>query len=438
MEKVGFVDVVDFYVKAGNGGNGAATFRREKYVPFGGPDGGDGGDGGYVFLVADPTISTLYPLTEKRKYFAENGENGRRKKMHGRNGKDLILRVPVGTIVRDYDTGEIIADLDEPGKYCCVARGGRGGRGNTHFKSSTNQAPKLAEKGAPGEERHILLELKLLADAGLVGYPNVGKSSIISRISNSKPKIANYHFTTLVPNLGVVVVEKPENSFVIADIPGLIKGASQGKGLGNVFLRHVERCNLIVHVVDIAGSEGRDPVQDYYDIRAELEFFSPELASKEEIVVGNKVDLLTQEELQANIERFKKETGKDVLPISAVTGYNLDALKYAIWERIKESRKLLAEKIDIDKIEFVKPEPVKILLPEKVDITITKNDKGEFEVHSEYISTYLEKYKKEAKYMLEDILEILEKNGLDEKLRKAGAKDGDTVWIEGVEFTYKE
>ncbi|MGQ9855484.1 MAG: GTPase ObgE [Fervidobacterium sp.] len=438
MEKIGFVDLVDFYVKAGDGGNGAATFRREKYVPFGGPDGGDGGDGGFVFLVADPTISTLYHLTEKRKYTAENGENGRRKKQDGKSGRDLILRVPVGTVVKDYDTGEVIADLDEPGKYCCVARGGKGGRGNTHFKSSTNQAPKIAERGVAGEERHILLELKLLADAGLVGYPNVGKSSIISRISNSKPKIANYHFTTLIPNLGVVVVDKPENSFVVADIPGLIKGASEGKGLGNVFLRHVERCNLIVHVVDIAGSEGRDPVQDYYDIRKELEFFSPELASKEEIVVGNKADLLSGEDLLKNIERFKKETGKDVLAISAVVGIGLDKLKFIIWERIKESRKLLTDKVDIEKIEFLKPEPVKITLPDRVDIVITRNDKGEFEVKSQYITAYLEKYRKEAKYMLEDILEILEKNGLDDKLRKAGVKDGDTVWIEGVEFTFKE
>ncbi|SHN53386.1 GTPase ObgE [Fervidobacterium gondwanense] len=438
MEKIGFVDLVDFYVKAGDGGNGAATFRREKYVPFGGPDGGDGGDGGFVFLVADPTISTLYHLTEKRKYTAENGENGRRKKQDGKSGRDLILRVPVGTVVKDYDTGEVIADLDEPEKYCCVARGGKGGRGNTHFKSSTNQAPKIAERGVAGEERHILLELKLLADAGLVGYPNVGKSSIISRISNSKPKIANYHFTTLIPNLGVVVVDKPENSFVVADIPGLIKGASDGKGLGNVFLRHVERCNLIVHVVDIAGSEGRDPAQDYYDIRKELEFFSPYLASKEEIVVGNKSDLLSEEELLKNIERFKKATGKDVLPISAVVGIGLDKLKFNIWERIKESRKLLTDRVDIEKIQFAKPEPVRITLPDRVDIVITRNDKGEFEVKSQYITAYLEKYKKEAKYMLEDILEILEKNGLDDKLRKAGVKDGDTVWIEGVEFTFKE
>jgi len=438
MEKIGFVDLVDFYVKAGDGGNGAATFRREKYVPFGGPDGGDGGDGGFVFLVADPTISTLYHMTEKHKYIAQNGENGRRRKQNGKNGEDLILRVPVGTLVKDYDTGEVIADLDEPGKYCCVARGGKGGRGNTHFKSSINQAPKVAERGVKGEERHIQLELKLLADAGLVGYPNVGKSSIISRISNSKPKIANYHFTTLIPNLGVVAFERFENSFVIADIPGLIKGASQGRGLGNVFLRHVERCSLIIHVVDIAGSEGRDPVEDYYDIRTELEYFSPELARKEEMVVGNKSDLLAQEQLSERIEEFKKATGKDVIPVSAVTGFGLDNLRYIIWDKIKESRKLLAEKIDVEKIDFVKPEPVKITLPDRVDIVVIKNENGEFEVKSNYITTYLEKYKKEAKYMLEDILEILEKNGLDEKLRKAGVMDGDTVWIEGVEFTFKE
>jgi GTP-binding protein len=439
MELIEFIDVVDIYVKAGDGGNGAVTFRREKYIPFGGPDGGDGGNGGYVFLIADPTLSTLYHLTEKKRYVAQNAQNGRSKKQNGKDGEDLVIRVPVGTIVKDYEAGEIIADLDEPGKYCCVARGGKGGRGNTHFKSSTNQAPKFAEQGAKGEEKHLLLELKLLADVGLVGYPNVGKSSIISRISNARPKVANYHFTTLIPNLGVVSIDgTPETSFVVADIPGLIKGASEGKGLGNVFLKHVERCSVIVHVLDIAGSENRDPIQDYLDIRKELEFFSKDLAVKQEIVIGNKMDLLDEENLKNTMERFLRETGKNVLPVSAITGWGLDELKLSMWNLVKESKKKYGGTIDISKIQFERPAPVRLTLPAKVDISIKRNDKGDFVVESTYISQYLNKYKMDAKFMLEDILEILQKNGLDDKLKKAGAKDGDTVWVEGAEFVFKE
>ncbi|HCI29766.1 MAG TPA: GTPase ObgE [Fervidobacterium sp.] len=439
MEKIDFIDVVDIIVKAGDGGNGAVTFRREKYIPYGGPDGGDGGDGGFVFLIADPTLSTLYHLTEKKRYIAQNGENGRKKKQSGRNGNDMVLRVPIGTIVRDFETRELIADLDEPGKYCCVARGGKGGRGNTHFKSPTTQAPKFAEQGAKGEERIIRLELKLLADAGLIGYPNVGKSSIISRISNARPKVADYHFTTLVPSLGVVSVDSALNtSFVIADVPGLIKGASQGKGLGNIFLKHVERCEVIVHVLDISGSEGRDPLQDYFDIREELEFFNKELANKPEIIVGNKADLLDQGELERVKSRLEGKLARSLMPVSAVTGTGLNELKHVIWDIIRESKKLFSGTLDLSTIEFEKPEPIRITMPDRVDIRIIRNDRGEFEIVSEYIRKYIEKYRMDAKYLLDDILEILQKNGLDEKLRQAGAKDGDTAWLEGIEFTFKE
>ena len=439
MEKIDFIDVVDIVVKAGDGGNGAVTFRREKYIPYGGPDGGDGGDGGFVFLIADPTLSTLYHLTEKKRYFAQNGENGRKKKQSGRNGNDTVLRVPVGTIVKDFESGEILADLDEPGKYCCVARGGKGGKGNTHFKSATNQTPKFAEQGAKGEEKTILLELKLLADAGLIGYPNVGKSSIISRISNAHPKVANYPFTTLVPNLGVVVVDSTSGtSFIVADVPGLIKGASEGKGLGNIFLKHVERCEVIVHVLDLSGSDGRDPLQDYFDIRKELEFFNKDLATKPEVIVGNKCDLLSDEELQSVKQRLEDKLGKKLITVSTVTGTGLDELKHAIWNIIRESKKLFVGTLDLSKIEFVRPEPVRITVPDRVDVKIVRNENGEFEVVSEYVKRYMEKYKMDAKYLLDDILEILQKSGLDEKLRRAGAKDGDTVWLEGVEFTFKE
>lgn len=438
-QRIDFVDLVEITVKAGDGGHGAVSFRREKYVPFGGPDGGDGGDGGFVFVVADPALSTLFHLTEKRFYAAENGRNGRGKNQNGRNGSDLWIRVPVGTLVRDGSTGELLADLDEPGKYVCAARGGKGGRGNTHFKSSTNQTPKVAEAGAKGEERDLILELKLLADAGLIGYPNVGKSSIIARISNARPKIANYHFTTLVPNLGVVALDdRPESLFVVADVPGLIKGASQGKGLGNVFLKHIERCSVLVHVVDVAGSEGRDPVQDYFDIRAELEFFNPELSRKPEFIVANKADLLDETEAVRRAEELSKATGRRVLLASAVTGLNIKELKHAIWEFVRETRKLTTGVLDIERLAFERPEPVRLHLPEKVDIAVKKNEKGEYEIHSQYVKIYIEKYRKEAKYMLEDLLEILNKHGLEEKLRAAGVKDGDTVWLEGVEFVYKE
>ena len=314
MNKADFIDRVIIYVKGGKGGDGSASFRHEKYVPKGGPDGGDGGDGGFIFLRANPELSTLLTVSEKKKYIAQNGENGKGAKKHGKNGEDIVIDVPVGTVVKDLETDEIIADLDKPGMIVCVARGGRGGRGNVHFKSPTMRAPKIAERGSEGEERKLILELKLLADVALVGYPNVGKSSFISKVSNAKPKIASYPFTTLIPNLGVVEVENTQ--FVIADVPGLIKGAHEGAGLGNIFLRHVERCSVIAHVIDISGMEGRDPVKDYYDIRKELEFFSEDLAKKEEIIIANKIDLLDEKELEERVEKLRKTTGKEVFPTS--------------------------------------------------------------------------------------------------------------------------
>ncbi|HOH54069.1 MAG TPA: Obg family GTPase CgtA, partial [Fervidobacterium sp.] len=290
-----------------------------------------------------------------------------------------------------------------------------------------------------GEEKTVLLELKLLADAGLIGYPNVGKSSIISRISNAHPKIANYPFTTLVPNLGVVVVDSTSGtSFMVADVPGLIKGASEGKGLGNIFLKHVERCEVIVHVLDLSGSDGRDPLQDYFDIRKELEFFNEALAKKPEVIVGNKCDLLSDDDLQIAKSRIEDKLGKKLILVSTVAGNGLDDLKYAIWDIIRESKKLFAGTLDLSKIEFVRPEPVRITMPDRIDVKIVRNGNDEFEVVSEYVKKYMEKYRMDAKYLLDDILEMLQKSGLDEKLRRAGAKDGDTVWLEGVEFTFKE
>lgn len=336
IERADFVDRVKIFVKAGDGGNGCVSFRREKYVPKGGPDGGDGGDGGFVFLRANPSVSTLIEFVNKRKFVAENGKHGMGKKMKGRNGKDLFIDVPVGTVVKDAVTGEIIADLNEPGKIVCVARGGKGGRGNAHFATSTKQAPLIAERGEKGESRWLELELKILADVGLVGYPNVGKSSLISRISNARPKIANYPFTTLIPNLGVVKYD--DFSFVVADIPGLIEGASEGVGLGNVFLRHVERCYLIAHVIDVSGYEREDPVRDYFVIREEMKKYSPFLLEKPEIVVANKIDLIGKEELEKILKRLRDATNREVIPVSALTGEGIDLLVSKLASIVREMK----------------------------------------------------------------------------------------------------
>ncbi|KUK33240.1 MAG: GTPase obg, partial [Thermotoga sp. 47_83] len=371
IERADFVDRVKIFVKAGDGGNGCVSFRREKYVPKGGPDGGDGGDGGFVFLRANPSVSTLIEFVNKRKFVAENGKHGMGKKMKGRNGKDLFIDVPVGTVVKDAVTGEIIADLNEPGKIVCVARGGKGGRGNAHFATSTKQAPLIAERGEKGESRWLELELKILADVGLVGYPNVGKSSLISRISNARPKIANYPFTTLIPNLGVVKYD--DFSFVVADIPGLIEGASEGVGLGNVFLRHVERCYLIAHVIDVSGYEREDPVRDYFVIREEMKKYSPFLLEKPEIVVANKIDLIGKEELEKILKRLRDATNREVIPVSALTGEGIDLLVSKLASIVREMK---VEKSERKEEKFVKPSPVWRRLPEKFHLEVVKEDEG--------------------------------------------------------------
>ena len=307
-----FYDRTKIYVKAGNGGNGAVSFRREKYVPLGGPDGGDGGRGGDIILVADEGLRTLVDFRYKRHYKGDRGEHGQGKDRHGKSAEDLILRVPVGTIVKDAETGEILADFTKHGQREVVAKGGRGGRGNARFISNTNKAPTVAERGEPGEERWLLLELKLLADVGLVGFPNVGKSTLISKVSAARPKIADYPFTTLVPNLGVVRVE--EESFVMADIPGIIEGAHTGAGLGLEFLRHVERTRLLLHVLDISGSEGRDPVQDFEIINRELREYSPALAERPMLVVPNKIDLPGSEDNLARLREHLRDK-YEIFPI---------------------------------------------------------------------------------------------------------------------------
>ena len=435
MNKADFIDRVIIYVKGGKGGDGSASFRHEKYVPKGGPDGGDGGDGGFIFLRANPELSTLLTVSEKKKYIAQNGENGKGAKKHGKNGEDIVIDVPVGTVVKDLETDEIIADLDKPGMIVCVARGGRGGRGNVHFKSPTMRAPKIAERGSEGEERKLILELKLLADVALVGYPNVGKSSFISKVSNAKPKIASYPFTTLIPNLGVVEVENTQ--FVIADVPGLIKGAHEGAGLGNIFLRHVERCSVIIHVIDISGMEGRNPVDDYYNIRKELEFFSEDLAKKEEIIIANKIDLLDEKELEERVEKLRKTTGKEIFPTSTLTGQGLKEVIYKLYEIVKKSKKLV-ETSEIINERIKRPKPVWKKLPERFMIEIVRDEDGDYVVSGTYVEEWAKRLNLNQKDGFRKFMELLNKNGLEEKLRKAGVKDGDTVWVAGRAFEYKE
>lgn len=433
MEKEDFVDRVRIYVKAGDGGNGAVSFRREKYVPRGGPDGGDGGDGGFVILRADAGLSTLLRFKHQKKFIAENGQHGRGKKQAGKSGEDLIIDVPVGTVVKDSQTGEIIADLDKHGMMVCVARGGKGGRGNAHFATSTLRAPKIAESGEKGEERWIELELKLLADAGLIGFPNVGKSSLITAMSNARPKIADYPFTTLVPNLGVVRIGN-EIEYVLADIPGLIEGAHKGSGLGNLFLRHIERCSVLVHVIDIACVEGRDFLKDYDIIMRELKEYNPELLRKPQILVANKIDLLNEKELNEKLERLKQHTGKDPIAVSALTRQNIDVLKTKIAEYVGESKlKLKMSPAPL----FEKPKPVKTRLELKFNFDIVKTKEG-FVVKGEQVEAWLNRYSLQHKDALARFLEVLEKNGLSEKLKQAGAKDGDTVWIGDYDFEYYE
>ena len=339
-----FIDNAKIHLKAGDGGNGAVTFRREKYVAAGGPDGGDGGKGGNIAFLADDNLSTLADFRYKRRYVAQNGENGRAKRCFGKSGEDLVIRVPRGTLIKDAESGRILADISDVEPQI-VLRGGRGGWGNTHFATPTRQVPRFAKPGTPGEEMDVQLELKLLADVGLVGYPNVGKSTLVSVVSDAKPNIANYHFTTLTPVLGVVRMGE-RRSFVMADIPGLIEGAWKGAGLGHEFLRHVERCRLLVHVVDISGSEGRDPKQDFDTINQELEKFNPELAKRPMVVAGNKCDMASNEQI-ADLKAFVEQKGYSFFPIMAAIRYGVDPLLNKISEMLSKLPPILPRKIHL-------------------------------------------------------------------------------------------
>lgn len=436
-----FVDSVKIFVKAGDGGRGAVAWRREKYVPSGGPDGGDGGRGGSVILEATSALSTLIDFRYRPHYQAERGRDGEGGKRHGRGGEDLILRVPVGTQVYSEE-GELLVDLVEDGARWLAAQGGRGGRGNARFATPTRQAPAFAEKGEPGEERWLRLELKLLADVGLVGFPNVGKSTLISVVSAAKPKIADYHFTTLVPNLGVVSLG-PGESFVMADIPGLIEGAHQGAGLGHAFLRHVERTSVLVFVVDASAREGRHPVSDLDILERELEQYNPDLARRPRLLAANMMDLPAAHEHLPDIRAWAEERNIPVYPVSAATGAGTKELVYAAWERVIEARQARQEEEATQAdgarrvygIDGARKTARRRRRYDLQNFRIVRDEEG-YVVEGEDLERYMERFDFENEAALRHLERLFDRVGIYDALRKAGVEDGDTVRIAGLEFEF--
>lgn len=421
-----FIDVANISIKAGKGGNGCVAFRREKYEPMGGPAGGDGGDGGSIVLMADESLRTLMDFRYKRHYQAENGQDGRNKKQYGSDGHDLILKVPVGTLVKDKDTGIVLADLRENNQIYICAKGGRGGKGNTKFKNSIRRTPRFAEPGTKGEEREITLELKLIADVGLIGFPNVGKSTILASVSSAKPKIANYHFTTLKPNLGVVRIGE-EHSYVMADIPGLIEGASEGAGLGHEFLRHVERTKLLLHVIDVSGQEDRNPIEDFNKINEELRDYSKKLSQKKQIVVLNKIDILQSKE---NLDNIRAYLNKDyeIIEISAATGEGIEKLKKTAYERLLQVEEdIVFVDEDIAEDFYEKKEKDTIVVTKEKDYYLAEGEFLERLVNSTNFDDY-ESFGYFQKVLLD--------KGVIERLRQAGAREGDLISVCGVEFDF--
>lgn len=419
-----FIDYAKIYVRGGDGGNGCLAFRREKYVPKGGPSGGDGGRGGNVVLIADCQLTTLMDFHYRSHYRAKRGEHGLGSQMTGASAEDLVLKVPVGTVVRDAETGEVLADLTEHGQSFVAARGGRGGRGNVRFRSNKLKAPNFAEKGEPGEERWLTLELKLLADVGLVGYPNAGKSTLISRVSAARPKIADYPFTTLSPHLGVVSLGA-EESFVIADIPGLIEGAHEGAGLGHRFLRHIERTRLLIYVLDCAQTEGRDVVEDLMVLRKELALHRADLAERPSVIAANKMDIPGARE---NLERLQKiSEGIPIYPISAATGEGLDRLIRDVYDMIKR----------LPLPEPPQEERVVHRLKEETPLIIERVD-GVYEVTGERVEKLIAMTDLANEDAVMRLIHILERMGLEDRLREMGIKNGDTVRVGGLEFEYQE
>lgn len=418
-----FIDKAKIYIKAGNGGNGCTSFYTEKYVPDGGPDGGDGGRGGDIIFTVDERLSSLTDFKFEQHFRADNGENGSSRFCHGKNAKPLIVKVPRGTVIRDEESGRIIADMFDENTTVTVLQGGFGGKGNARFKSSRRQAPRFSQVGEKTDEHAVLLELKTIADVGLVGYPNVGKSTLLSVISAARPKIANYHFTTLSPNLGVV--KYYDGSFVVADIPGLIDGASEGVGLGTEFLRHVDRTRLILHVVDIAGSEGRDPVDDYKKINAELRNYNEDLSKLPQIVALNKADILSDDEA---VKRFKKAVKKPTVVISAATRQGIDELIKTVYDKLQTLPKI--EKLEYEPFEYEKRDTT--------GFTITRDDDGGFDVSGGLVEELSRNVVLDSYDSFNWFQKKLKETGILKALRKAGAADGDTVRVLDIEFEYVE
>ncbi|EKQ55115.1 MULTISPECIES: GTPase ObgE [unclassified Clostridium] len=427
-----FVDKAKVFVKSGKGGDGAISFRREKYVPLGGPDGGDGGKGGSIIFQVETGITTLLDFKYKKKFIAEPGENGGGSKCYGKDGEDLYIKVPMGTIIREAESNKIIADLSHKGQELVLLKGGKGGKGNVKFATATKQAPHYAEPGMPGDELNIILELKLLADVGLLGFPNVGKSTLLSMTTKAKPKIANYHFTTLKPNLGVVAVEGIE-PFVMADIPGIIEGAAEGVGLGIQFLRHIERTRLLIHIVDISGIEGRDPFEDFVKINEELKKYSVKLWDRPQIVVANKTDILYDEEIFENFKKKVQEMGFDkVFKMSAATNEGVDAV-------MKEAARMLKE-IPVKELEIAEDE---MYIPEEkrftYDIHVENNAEEGYDVYiveGTFVDRLLSAVNVNDADSLRYFHKVLRNKGIFDELREMGIKDGDMVRLNDFEFEY--
>ena len=428
-----FADRARIYVRSGKGGDGHVSFRREKYVPNGGPDGGDGGKGGDVIFVVDEGLNTLIDFRHIRKYKAQDGEPGGKRNCRGKDGEDIIIKVPAGTVIKEAESGQVITDMSGDNNRVVLLKGGKGGNGNQHYATSTMQAPKYAQPGQPAQELELMLELKVIADVGLVGFPNVGKSTFLSRVTNAKPKIANYHFTTLNPNLGVVDLDGT-NGFVIADIPGLIEGASEGVGLGHEFLRHIERTKVIIHIVDAAGTEGRDPIEDIYAINKELEAYNPEIAGRPQVIAANKIDALYIDEETVNpIDAIKAEfepNGIAVYPISAVSGQGVKELLYHVNEMLAN----IGEDVTVFEQEYFPEEqlansddPYTVVYDEEEDEYVVEGPKiekmlGYTNLDSEKGFNFFQKFLKES--------------GILEELEKLGIQEGDTVRMYGLSFDY--
>lgn len=425
-----FADRAKIFIRSGKGGDGHVSFRRELYVPNGGPDGGDGGRGGDVIFEVDEGLNTLQDYRHRRKYAAKDGEQGGKRRCHGKNAEDIVLKVPEGTVVKEAESGKVIADMSGDNRRQVILKGGRGGLGNQHFATSTMQIPKYAQPGQPSQELWVNLELKVIADVGLVGFPNVGKSTFLSRVTNAQPKIANYHFTTLNPNLGVV--DLPDGrGFVIADIPGLIEGASEGVGLGHEFLRHIERTKLMIHVVDAAGTEGRDPVDDIYKINAELKAYNADIANRPQVIAANKIDAIYSDSENDPIKRLKDEfepQGYKVFPISGVTGEGLNELLYYVSDQLKD---LDAAPIVFEQEYFPEDELIYVDLP----YTVEKED-GMYVVEGPKIEKMLGYTNLDSEKGFAFFQRFLKEGGILDELENAGIQEGDTVRMYGFEFDY--